>query len=52
VFRTEIPDAESVPQALERVTTYPSYAQKWNAAMRARLSGLVDEMHDLLKVPR
>lgn len=52
VFRTEIPDAEGVPEALERVTTYPNYAQKWNAPLRARLSALVDEIHDMLLMPR
>lgn len=52
VFRTEIPDADGVPEALERVTTYPNYAQKWNAPLRSRLSSLVDEVHDMLLVPR
>lgn len=51
VLRTEVPDIEGVPQALERVSTYPTYAQKWSAEMRARLAALSDEVETLLKVP-
>lgn len=49
VFRTEIPDAEGVPEALERVTTFPNYAQKWSSDLRAHLSDLVDEIDAVLE---
>jgi cellulose biosynthesis protein BcsQ len=51
VFITEIPDAEGVPEALERVTTFPNYVQKWNAELRSHLVDLASEVDSLLAVP-
>lgn len=51
VFITEIPDAEGVSEALERVNTAPNYVQKWNAELRSHLVDLVNEVDALLGVP-
>jgi cellulose biosynthesis protein BcsQ len=50
VFASEIPEAEGVVDALERVTRHPSYARKWNAEIRSHLSGLASEVEGLLVV--
>lgn len=51
VLETEIPETDGVPDALERVTTFPNYAQKWNAELRSRLMDLVAEVEALTTVP-
>lgn len=50
VFMTEIPEADGVPDALERVTTHPNYAQKWNGHLRSRLVDLASEINIVLEV--
>jgi cellulose biosynthesis protein BcsQ len=50
VFLSEIPEATGVSEALERVTTYPSYSEKWSAPFRARLIDLASEVDATLMV--
>ena len=48
IFATEIPETEGVPEALERVTTQPNYARKWNAQIRTHLVDLAGELESAL----
>ena len=50
VFMTEIPEVDGVPDALERVTTCPNYAQKWNGQLRSRLVDLASEVNSVLEM--
>lgn len=51
VFLTEIQQADGVPEALERVTTFPNFVQKWNAELRSHLVDLVGEVEGVLSEP-
>jgi hypothetical protein len=48
VFISEIPEADGVVEALERVTRQPSYVRKWNTEIRSCLSGVASEVESLL----
>jgi hypothetical protein len=48
IFATEIPETEGVPEALERVTSQPNYARKWNAQIRSHLVDLAGELESAL----
>ena len=48
IFATEIPESEGVPEALERVTSQPNFARKWNAQLRTHLVDLAGELESAL----
>jgi chromosome partitioning protein len=50
VLQTEVPETAGIEDALERVTTFPNYAQKWNAQLRSNLVDLTAEVDALLGV--
>jgi cellulose biosynthesis protein BcsQ len=50
VLLSEIPESEGVPEALERVTSNPTYVRKWSAQLRSHLVDLASELETLLMV--
>ena len=52
IFRTEIPEAVAVANALSLVNQFPIFTQKWGPAISPLLSDLVREIGDALNVDR
>jgi cellulose biosynthesis protein BcsQ len=52
LFRTEIPEAVAIADALSQVKSYPSFSQKWGPVVVPLLSNLVREIGETLNVDR
>jgi chromosome partitioning protein len=52
VFRTEIPEAVAIADALGQIDKYPIFSQKWGPVVVPLLSDLVHEIGDILNVHR
>ncbi|MGH6816600.1 MAG: ParA family protein [Hyphomicrobiaceae bacterium] len=48
VLQIEMPESQRVSDALERIESFPNYAQKWDATLRTKLADLVDEMNKIV----
>ncbi len=52
VFRTEIPEATAISNALGQVNIFPIFSSKWGDAVVPLLEDLIDEIGDALNVHR
>lgn len=52
VFRTEIPEAVAIADALSQINNFPIFSQKWGPIVAPLLSDLVREIGDTLNVDR
>jgi chromosome partitioning protein len=52
VFRTEIPEAVAIADALSQTDKYPNFVRKWGPVVAPLLSDLVREIGDSLNVHR
>ena len=52
VFRTEIPEAVKVADALGQINQFPNFTQKWGPVVAPLLSDLVQEIEEILHVHR
>jgi cellulose biosynthesis protein BcsQ len=50
VFKTEIPEAVAIADALSQINKFPMFSQKWGPAIVPLLSDLVEEIKEVLNV--